>query len=139
MENKITFAQSYKGGVFSGLIAAILSTAWNFIAQYGLDIQVSLISWVEITFYTLFFMLIGSSLYFICMRFFKRGKLIFTVIVLLYTLPSCYTLFNYDVFNINYGTFSNETLLPEGFPLLSIPMLLISGALALWGIPKFSK
>ena len=42
-----------------------------------------------------------------------------------------------------YGTVQpvlpDGTPAPDGFTLLTMPMHLIAGAVAIWGIPKFSK
>ena len=127
----ITFVKALKGGIIAGVIGATLNSIWSFIAQSmgsvpppGFPIAIILSS--------IFPVLIGSVLYFFLEKYTAKGQLIFTIIGVLFTVVSFYP-------TITSSTLPDGTVVGEGFTLLTLPMHIISGALAIWGIPKFSK
>ena len=132
MENqKPTLIDALRGGLISGVIAAVINGVWNLAAQPLLNIQVPLIGLVQTTMASILPMLFGGILFFLLAKFTGKGKMIFVVISAVFTIVSL------------YGTVQpvlpDGTPAPDGFTLLTMPMHLIAGAVAIWGIPKFSK
>ena len=127
---KPTFTQALKGGLISGVIAAPLNVTWYFIAQStGSVAPRHFITNVIVS--SIVPLLIGAVLYFSLVKFSKKGKMIFLVISGVFTLASLYSTMQ--------PTMPDGTVTPEGFTLLTLPMHLIAGGIAMWGIPKFSK
>jgi Family of unknown function (DUF6069) len=132
MGEEVTFLRAIKGGLIAGLIGAGLNNLWSLLAQVlgsvpppGFPIAVTMSS--------IFPLMIGSILYFVLMKFFSaKGHHIFVFIAVVFTLFSLYP-------TISMTEMPDGTPLVEGFTLLTLPMHLISGALAVWGIPKFSN
>jgi hypothetical protein len=77
-------------------------------------------------------MVIGAVIYFLLMRFAPKPTLIWIVLSLGFTLVSFVPFFNTP-------QLPDGTTLDSTFPLLVGPMHAISGILAIWAIPKFSK
>ena len=132
MENqKPTLIDALRGGLISGVIAAVINGVWNLAAQPLLNIQVPLIGLVQTTMASILPMLFGGILFFLLAKFTGKGKMTFVVISAVFTIVSL------------YGTVQpvlpDGTPAPDGFTLLTMPMHLIAGAVAIWGIPKFSK
>jgi hypothetical protein len=131
MGTEVTFLKAIKGGLISGLIGAGLNNLWSLLAQAlgsvpppGFPIAVTMSS--------VFPLMVGSILYFLLVKFSDKGHRIFVVTAVVFTLFSLYPI-------ISMTEMPDGTPLVEGFKLLTLPMHLISGALAVWGIPKFSK
>jgi hypothetical protein len=128
---KLTIVQALKGGAIAGLIGAGLNNIWSLIAAAmgatippGFAIAVTLSSFVPV--------LIGALLFFLLVRYAPQGKTIW------YALSIGFTLFSFlPVFNT--PQLPDGTLLDSTFPLLAGPMHGISGFLAAWGIPKWSR
>ncbi len=128
---KPTLVQALKGGLISGVIAAIANGIWNLIAQSGLGIQVPLIGIKQTTFASIIPLLLGALLFFLLVKFTAKGSQIFTIIAVVFTILSL------------YGTVQpmlpDGSPTPEGFALLTMPMHFIAGGVAIWGIHKFAK
>ena len=127
---KPTFIQSLKGGFISGVITAPINLAWYFIALSLGSIAPPHFS-TNVIFSSIIPLLIGAILYFSLAKFLKNGKMIFLIISGVFTLASLY--------GTMQPTMPDGTVTPEGFTLLTLPMHLIAGGIAMWGIPKFSK
>jgi Family of unknown function (DUF6069) len=127
---KPTITQALKGGLIAGAIAAPANVAWNFIAQsLGSVAPPNFLMGVILS--SILPLLIGSILYFLLVKFTANGKMIFLVVSGLFILVSLY--------GPMQPVMPDGTATPEGFALLTIPMHLIAGGVAMWGIPKFAK
>jgi hypothetical protein len=127
----ISFLQVLRAGLIAGLIGAGLNNLWSVIAgSLGATIPPNFI--VPVTLSSIFPVLIGAILFFVMVKFLSRGKLIWMVISIGFLLFSFYPVFNTP-------QLPDGTLLDDTFPLLVGPMHAISGFLAVWGIPKWSK
>jgi len=127
----ISFVQFLKAGLIAGLIGAGLNNIWSMIAKaLGATIPPNFL--VPITLSSIVPLLIGASLLFVMVKFLSKGKLIWTVLSIGFVLFSFYPVFNTP-------QLPDGTLLDDTFPLLVGPMHAISGFLAVWGIPKWSK
>jgi hypothetical protein len=128
---KPTFVQVLKGGLISGVIAVVLNGIWNVIAQSGMGIQAPLIGFTQTTLASIIPMMIGAVLFFLLVKYTAKGDLIFAIIAIVFTILSL------------YGTIQpvlpDGSPAPEGFTTLTLPMHLIAGGVAVWGIPRFSK
>lgn len=131
MATDVTFLKAIRGGLIAGLIGAGLNNLWSLVAQAlgsvtppGFPIAVTMSS--------IFPLMIGAILYFLLVKFSDKGHIIFVVIAVVFTLFSLYP-------TISITEMPDGSPLGEGFTMLTLPMHLISGALAVWGIPKFSK
>lgn len=127
----ITFVKALKGGIIAGLIGAALNSIWSFVAQSmgsvpppGFPIAIIMSS--------IFPVLIGSVIFFFLAKYAAKGQLIFTIVGVVFTLISLYP-------TLTTTTLPDGTTVVEGFTLLTLPMHIISGAIAIWAIPKFSK
>jgi hypothetical protein len=128
---KPTLVQALKGGAIAGLIGAGLNNIWSLIASAmgatipaGFTIPVTLSSFVPV--------LIGALIFFVLVRYTAKGKTIWYVLSVGFTLLSFFPVFNTP-------QLPDGTLLDSSFPLLVGPMHAISGFLAAWGIPKWSR
>jgi hypothetical protein len=127
----VTFAQALKGGAIAGLIAAGLNNIWSLIAgAMGATIPPAFA--LPVTVSSIFPLLIGAMIYFALMKYSAKGKVIWLVLSIGFTLVSFFPVFNTP-------QLPDGTLLDSTFPLLVGPMHAISGFLAAWAIPKFSK
>lgn len=125
-----TFINALKGGAVAGFIGAGLNHIWSFIAQAmgsmpppGFTVAVTVASVLPVV--------VGAVFYFVLARYVPKGALIWTVVGVVFMLASCYS--------PTLPTLPDGTPAPPGFALLAIPMHLISGVVALWGIPRWSK
>lgn len=130
-QQQLTIVKALKAGAIAGLIGAGLNNIWSLIAgalgatiPAGFAIAVSMSSIVPL--------LIGSIIFFALMRFVKIGYTIWLVLGIGFTLFSFYPVFNTP-------QLPDGTVLDSTFPMLVGPMHVISGFLAVWGIPKWSK
>ena len=127
---KPTFVQALKGGAIAGAIAALINVVWYFIAQsLGSVPPPDFLMGVVMA--SIFPLLIGASLFFLLTKFTGKGTMIFLVISGVFTLLS--------LFGTMQPTLPDGTPIPDGFVLLTMPMHLIAGGVAMWGIPKFAK
>lgn len=116
---KPTITQALKGGLIAGVIAAPVNVAWNFIAQsLGSVAPPNFLMGVILS--SILPLLIGSILYFLLVKFTANGKMV-------------------SLYGPMQPVMPDGTATPEGFALLTIPMHLIAGGVAMWGIPKFAK
>jgi hypothetical protein len=128
---KLTFMQALKGGFIAGIIAAGANNLWTLIANVlGATIPSSFVFPVTVS--SIFPLVIGAVIYFLLMRFAPKPTLIWIVLSLGFTLVSFVPVFNTP-------QLPDGTTLDSTFPLLVGPMHAISGVLAIWAIPKFSK
>jgi hypothetical protein len=125
-----SFVQTLKAGAMAGFIGAGLNNIWSFIAQTlgsstppGFPLAVTLSS--------VFPVLVGAILFFLLVKFLPKGQLIWTILSVVFMLVSCYGPFQ--------PTLPDGSPTPTGFPLLTVPMHFISGLVAIWGIPRWSK
>jgi hypothetical protein len=130
-ENQLTFIKALKGGAIAGLIAAGLNNIWSLIANaLGATIPAGFI--LAIILSSIFPLLIGALLFFVFVRFIPKGKLVWIGLSIAFLLFSFYPVFSTP-------QLPDGTVLDDTFPLLVGPMHLISGFLAVWGIPRWSK
>lgn len=127
-----TIVQSLKAGAIAGFIGAGLNNIWSFIAGAlgatippRFAIAVTLSSFVPV--------LIGALIFFLLGRFAPKGKLIWYIVSIGFSLFSFFPVFNPP------PQLPDGTVLDSTFPLLVGPMHVISGFLAAWGIPKWAK
>lgn len=130
-ENQLTFLRVLKGGAIAGLIGAGLNNIWSLVANaLGATIPPGFILTTIIS--SVFPLLIGAIIYFVISRFIPKGKLVWISLSIAFLLFSFYPVFSTP-------QLPDGTVLDETFPLLVGPMHLISGFLAIWGIPRWSK
>jgi hypothetical protein len=130
-ENQLTFLKALKGGTIAGLIGAGVNNCWSLIANMlGATIPSGFALAVIVS--SVFPLLIGATLYFVFVRFLPKGKLVWLGLSIAFLLFSFYPVFSTP--QLPDGTAMDDT-----FPLLAGPMHLISGFLAVWGIPRWSK
>ncbi len=127
----ITFLKALKGGAIAGLIGAGLNNIWTLIAN-ALGATVPPGFTLAVTMSSIFPLLIGAIIYFFLMKYTAKGKMIWLIVSIGFTLVSFFPVFNTP-------QLPNGTLLDSTFPLLVGPMHAISGFLAIWGLPKWSK
>jgi len=126
----LTFGKAVKAGGIAGLLAAGINNLWSLLAQVlgcipppGFPFAVTVSS--------VFPLLVGAMLYFMLVRFFPKGALLYTAMAVLFLLLSLYPTLYYA---------GPDGVAPtKGFTLLTLPMHLIAGGLGIWGIPKFSR
>jgi hypothetical protein len=131
MSQPITFLKALKGGFITGMIAAGLNNLWSLIAQALGSVPPPGFP-VAVTMSSIFPIIIGAILYFTLLKFTSKGYLIFIVISAIFTIVSLYP-------TITLTEMPDGSPVGAGFTLLTLPMHLISGGLAIWGIPRFSK
>ena len=127
----ITFLKALKGGAIAGLIGAGLNNIWTLIAN-ALGATVPPGFALAVTMSSIFPLLIGAIIYFFLMKYATKGKMIWLVVSIGFTLFSFFPVFNTT-------QLPDGTLLDSTFPLLAGPMHAISGFLAIWGLPKWAK
>jgi hypothetical protein len=127
----ITFLKALKGGAIAGLIGAGLNNIWTLIAN-ALGATVPPGFTLAVTMSSIFPLLIGAIIYFFLLKYAAKGKMIWLIVSIGFTLFSFFPVFNTP-------QLPDGTLLDSTFPLLVGPMHAISGFLAIWGIPKWSK
>jgi hypothetical protein len=130
-ENQLTFLKALKAGTIAGLIAAGLNNIWSLIAN-ALGATIPSGFTLAITMSSIFPLLIGAMLFFVFVRFLPKGKLAWISLAVVFALFSFYPVFSTP-------QLPDGTALDETFPLLVGPMHLISGFLAVWGIPRWSN
>jgi hypothetical protein len=127
----LTFVQALKGGFIAGIIAAGLNNVWTLIAKaLGATIPAGFVFPVTVS--SIFPLVIGAIIYFLLVRFASKGNIIWIALSVVFTLISFFPVFNTP-------QLPDGTSLDNTFPLLVGPMHAISGFLAVWAIPKFSK
>lgn len=128
---KPTFLQVLKGGAIAGLIGVGVNNLWSLVANsLGATIPGGFA--LAVTMSSIFPVLIGSVIFFALVRFLSKGIIIWYAVAAAFTLLSLFPVFNTP-------TLPNGTVLDSTFPLLAVPMHFISGFLATWGIPRWSK
>jgi hypothetical protein len=130
-ENQLTFLKALKGGAIAGLIGAGLNNIWSLIAN-ALGATIPSGFALAVTMSSIFPLLIGAILFFVFVRFVPKGKLVWIALSVAFILFSFYPVFSNP--QLPDGTVMDDT-----FPLLAGPMHVISGFLAVWGIPRWSK
>lgn len=130
-ENQLTFLKALKGGAIAGLIGAGLNNIWSLIAN-ALGATIPSGFALAVTMSSIFPLLIGAILFFVFVRYVPKGKLVWMAIAIAFTLFSFYPVYSTP-------QLPDGTVLDDTFPLLAGPMHLISGILAVWGIPRWSK
>jgi hypothetical protein len=128
--NKPTFGKVVKAGAIAGFIGAGLNNIWSFIAQSFGSVPPPGFP-IAITISSVLFVVIGAILYFVLVKFLAKGELIWIIVGALFAIVSCY--------GPTQPTMPDGSATPQGFALLAIPMHIISGIVAIWGIPKWSK
>ena len=131
MENQLTFLKALKGGAIAGLIGAGMNNSWSWIAN-GLGATIPPGFVLAIMLSSIFPLLIGAVLFFVFVRFVPKGKLAWLGLAIAFVLFSFYPVFSTP-------QLPDGTVLDDTFPMLVGPMHAISGLLAVWGIPRWSK
>ncbi|MBK5278233.1 MAG: hypothetical protein JJE09_05145 [Bacteroidia bacterium] len=127
----ISFIKALKGGAIAGLIGAGLNNIWSLVASaFGATIPPGFA--IAITMSSIFPLLIGAVIYFFLKKYASKGGMIWLALSIGFTLFSFFPVFNSP--QLPDGSVMDST-----FPLLVVPMHLISGFLGAWGIPKWSK
>ena len=127
----ITFIKALKGGAIAGLIGAGLNNIWTLIANaFGSTVPPGFV--MAVTMASIFPLLIGAVIYFFLRKYASKGTMIWLAVSIGFTLFSFFPVFNTT-------QLADGTLVDSTFPLLVGPMHAISGFLAIWGIPKWSK
>ena len=127
----ITFIKALKGGAIAGLIGAGLNNIWTLIANaLGSTVPPGFV--MAVTMASIFPLLIGAIIYFFLKKYASRGTMIWLAVSIGFTLFSFFPVFNTT-------QLADGTIVDSTFPLLVGPMHAISGFLAIWGIPKWSK
>jgi Family of unknown function (DUF6069) len=127
---KPTIVQSLKGGLIAGVIAASANLAWNFIAQSMGSVAPPNFA-IAVAMSSILPLVLGGVFYFLLVKFTAKGKMIFLIVSGVFTLLSLY--------GPMQPMMPDGTPTPEGFAMLTIPMHIIAGGAAIWGIPKFAK
>ena len=127
----ITFIKALKGGAIAGLIGAGLNNIWTLIANaLGSTVPPGFV--MAVTMASIFPLLIGAIIYFFLKKYTSKGTMIWLAVSIGFTLFSFFPVFNTT-------QLADGTVVDSTFPLLVGPMHAISGFLAIWGIPKWSK
>ena len=127
----ITFIKALKGGAIAGLIGAGLNNIWTLIANaLGSTVPPGFVMAVAMA--SIFPLLIGAIIYFFLKKYSSKGTMIWLAVSIWFTLFSFFPVFNTT-------QLADGTIVDSTFPLLVGPMHVISGFLAIWGIPKWSK
>lgn len=127
----ITFVKALRGGAIAGLLGVGLNNIWSLVANaLGATIPPGFA--LATTVSSLFPVVVASVIYFLLVRFSEKGYLLWLAVSIAITLISFYPVFTTT--QLPDGTIVDET-----FPLLAAPMHVISGFLAVWGIPRWSK
>ena len=128
---EVTFLKAIKGGVIAGIIGAGANNLWSVVAAaMGATIPPNFI--LAITMSSIFPVLVGGMLFYLFVRFVPKGKMAWTILAAVFLMFSFFPVFSTP--QLPDGTVVDDT-----FPLLVGPMHAISGLLAIWGIPRFSK
>jgi hypothetical protein len=131
MESTISISKVLKGGAIAAFIAAGLNNVWSLLANaMGATIPASFV--IATTLASIIPLMIGSVVYFLLIRYASKGYLFWLILTIGFTLFSFFPVFNTT--QLADGTLTDST-----FPLLVGPMHAISGFLAAWGIPRWSK
>ena len=130
-QSQLTFLKALKGGTIAGLIGAGLNNIWSLIAN-ALGATIPKGFALAVTMSSIFPLLIGAILFFVFVRFAPKGKMVWIALAVAFTLFSFYPVYSTP-------KLPDGTVLDDTFPLLAGPMHLISGILAVWGIPRWSK
>ncbi len=132
MQNtEVNFGRVLKAGLIAGFIGVGLNNIWSLIAS-ALGATIPPAFALAVTISSLLPVIVAALIYFVLARNLAKGQLIFTVLGVGFLLFSFFPIFNNP--QLPDGTVMDET-----FPLLVAPMHVFSGALALYGIPKWSR
>lgn len=126
-----TIGKALKAGVIAGLIGAGLNNIWSLIAS-ALGATIPPGFFIAVSISSILPVLIGSLIFFALIKFSSKGTTIWYALGIIFTLVSFFPVFNTP-------QLPDGTVLDSTFPLLVGPMHAISGFLATWGIPKWSK
>ena len=125
-----TLVNALKAGAIAALIGAGLNNIWSFVAgAMGATIPPGFI--IPITISSFLPVLVGALIFFGLSKL-SKGLTIWYALGIGFTLISFFPVFNTP-------QLPDGTPLDSTFPLLVGPMHAISGFLATWGIPKWSK
>jgi hypothetical protein len=131
LTHDLTFAKALKGGAIAGLIGVGLNNFWSILAgMLGATVPPGFV--ITVTVSSILPVLIGATLFFVFVKFVPKGHTIWFAISIGFILFSFYPVFN-------TSQLADGTRVDDTFPMLVVPMHIISGFLAVWGIPKWSK
>ncbi len=130
MRNEVTFVSVLKAGGIAGIIGAGFNNLWSLVA-YALGATIPAGFAIAIVFSSVLPVLVGSVVYFMLVKFIPRGRTVWIALGLGLLVASFYPV-------ADPPPFQDGTLPDETFPLLVGPMHIISGGLALWGIPRWT-
>ena len=128
MNKTITFSKVIKAGFFAGLIAAAINTIWNQIGILMMNVSGLPKGFsVAVVMSSILPVLLASIIYFLLIRNFTRGYLLYMFLGVSFMLLS-----NFPAFEV---TLPDGTPTPANFALLVIPMHFVAGLSALYLIP----
>ena len=131
IESRLTFLKALKGGAIAGLIGAGINNMWSLIAN-ALGATIPPGFTIAVIMSSIFPLLIGAVLFFVFVKYVPKGKLVWMALSIAFVIMSFYPVFNTT-------QLPDGTVIDDTFPLLVGPMHVISGFLAVWGIPRWSK
>ncbi|MCZ8355350.1 MAG: hypothetical protein O9340_11480 [Cyclobacteriaceae bacterium] len=131
MDNQtVSLLQTLKAGAISGFIGMGLNHGWSIVAQQLGSVAPEGFT-MAVTISSVFPILIAAVVYYLMIKFLKKGKSVFVVLGSLFLLFSLYGPLQ--------PIMPDGSPTPEGFALLTIPMHFISGITAIAGIIRWSK
>lgn len=128
MNKSITFSKVIKAGFLAGLISAAINTIWNQLGIFVMNISGLPKGFsVAVVMSSILPVLFASIIYFLLIRNFTRGYLLYMFLGVSFMLLS-----NFPAFEV---TLPDGTPTPANFALLVIPMHFVAGLSALYLIP----
>jgi hypothetical protein len=128
--HSVTLIGAMKAGLIAGCITAVLNLVWYYIATaMGSVPPPAFIA--PIIFSSIIPVLVGAALYYVLVRFTTKGKMIWIILATVFALVSLFPTFATSL--------PDGSPVPTGFTLLTLPMHLITGLVAIFIIPRFSR
>jgi hypothetical protein len=117
-------------GLFSGFLLAIVNLIYDFIyreiTQYAYS---QIINVSSIIFLSVLLLIVAGLIYFFCVKFIKRGELLYSLLFIIATILVCITILSHQYAAPYSG----------GFKYLSFGVIMLTGLFAIAGIPYFVK
>lgn len=130
-KSNIQFGPVIKSGLIAAFLGIGINNIWSLVAAaFGATIPPAFA--LSVTIASLLPVVVASLIYFVLARYVPKGELVFAVAGVLFLLFSFFPI-------LNNPQLPDGTVVDDTFPLLVAPMHVFSGALALYGIPKWSR